>query len=135
MYDFTKSKEFNDVVYTGLNGTNQTMRMKFQKWYYPFKHKSIWNIIFYITNKRKDVYKFREQTGTDGIKSLLWAKNCLLNFINNDLDRTEDNVIEVCWDDRKRKNVYVRSLIPLGFRLSRSVHRETLVLTINALIV
>lgn len=40
------------------------------------------NFCFFITTKRKHGYQEGKTTGKDGIKSLLWAKQCLLDFIN-----------------------------------------------------
>jgi len=134
MYNFTSYKNnVNDVIYKGLNGTNQTMKMEFEKWYYPYDNKDIYYTKFYIVNKRKHQYRFKEQTGTDGIKSLLWAKQCLINFINDGINKTRDNIIVIGWDDKRRRDVYVRALIPIGFTLSRMDNREVLLLKIDKL--
>ena len=37
---------------------------------------------FYI-GKRKHGYQFGIETGKDGLKSLIWAKNCIKDFIVN----------------------------------------------------
>ena len=131
MYSFTTYKNHEDVVYKGLNGTNQMMRMEFQKWYYPYDHRDMYYVKFYITNKRKHEFKFKQQTGTDGIKSLLWAKECLINFISEKINNNKENIIVVYWDDRRRRDVYIKGLTPLGFKLQLSDRREALVLKID----
>ena len=131
MYEFKQTKNDSDIIYSGLNGTNQTMKMEFQKWTYRTDNKDMYYVKFYIVNKRKHHYKFKEQTGTDGIKSLLWAKQCLMNFIDNVINKNRNNIIVVGWDDKRRRNVYVRALIPIGFTLSRMDNREVLLLKID----
>lgn len=131
MYEFRQTKNDSDIIYSGLNGTNQTMKMEFQKWTYRTDNKDMYYVKFYIVNKRKHHYKFKEQTGTDGIKSLLWAKQCLMNFIDDGINKNRNNIIVVGWDDRRRRDVYVRALIPIGFTLSRMDDREVLLLKID----
>jgi len=131
MYTFTSYKNVNDIIYKGINGANQTMIMEFEKWYHELNNQDIYFIKFYVANKRKQGYKFREQTGRDGIKSLLWAKRCLIDFLSNKINTNKENIITVFWDDKKRRDVYIRGLKHLGFKLQKDSGREALVLKIN----
>ena len=82
------------------------------------------NFSFYISTKRKDGYQEGKTTGKDGIKSLLWAKRCLLNFIEFSKEKFKRKILIVHPDDKKRRIVYERSLIPLGFKITRDKHRS-----------
>lgn len=75
------------------------------------------NIKFYITTKRKHGYQYLQQTGKDGLKSLLWAKACVMDFLENPpYNRIKQFPICVYADDLRRMDVYKRALIPLGFK-------------------
>ena len=132
MYDFQVFNTDNsDVKYYGINGTGQTMRLIFSKWYYPKKRRYDWYVCFDIVDKRKQKFHFKEQTGTDGINSLLWAKHCLKDFIENQIDKDIDNAIIINWDDGKRRRVYERGLKDLGFKMSNFDSRPALIKIIN----
>ena len=131
MYDITIFEKDKDVKYQCKNDYNQTLRLEFSRWHYQFSNKEQWFIIFYITDKKRHKYKFLEQTGKDGIKSLIWAKKCLLDFINNQIDKRVDNQIVIYWDNGKRFRVYEWGLKELGFQRSSVDKRPALVLNIN----
>ena len=132
MYKFTVFDNDNcDIKYQGTNGTGQTMRLTFAKYYYPKKRRYDWFVVFDIVDKKKHKYHFRQQTGTDGIKSLLWAKECLKDFIENQIRKDVDNAIIIYWDDSQRKRVYARGLQDLGFRMTNFDNKLALVKFIN----
>lgn len=131
MYDFNFFKRNEGIKYQCKNEFNQTLRLEFNKWYFSFSNKEQWFVVFYITDKKKHGYKFLEQTGKDGIKSLLWAKKCLLDFINNQINKRIDNQIIIYWDNIKRKKVYEWGLKEFGFKMSIVDKRPALILKIN----
>ena len=130
MYEFKVFQKDNDVKYQTINTSGQTIRMIFYKWYYPFKKRIDWYVCFDIVDKRKDTFKYKQQTGTDGLKSLLWAKKCIQHFIDSQINKEVDNVIIVQWDDNKRKKVYERGLKSLGFKPTNFDKRMSLLLKI-----
>lgn len=133
MYDFKISESYDDcyhIKYQGFNGTKQVMKLIAYRWIYNYSNTYRWYISFQVDNKKYNKFKYREQTGTDGLKSLLWAKNCLKDFISK-LDRTRDNIVVVCWSDSKRKNAYIRALKDLGFFLTRDDRVECLMLKVD----
>lgn len=80
---------------------------------------------YYVTlyiNKRKNGYKFLEQTGRNGIEGLLKAKEMLREFIE-DIKQTENrnHNIYIFWDDNRRKDVYERGLKDLGFKMTTCI--------------
>lgn len=98
-------------IYTAKNEYNQYLRFEIylaQGYYY--------NVVFYIANKRKQGFQYLKQTGKDGIKSLIWAKNCLIDFINNHPKYVELHPIKIWADDSRRMRIYKRALMPLGFK-------------------
>lgn len=131
MYDLKVFKWDNDIKYQTVNDKCQTIRMIFYRWYYPYKNRFDWYISFDIVNKRKENFKYKEQTGKDGLKSLLWAKKCIQDFIENEIDKTKENVILIQWTDIKRGKAYIRGLESMGFKLITFDRRPTLMLKIN----
>ena len=60
-----------------------------------------------------------QRNGKDGITPLLWAKKELLNvekMIKEDFPNKK-NIIYVCWDDNRRRDVYIRGLSNVGYKL------------------
>lgn len=82
------------------------------------------NFSFYISTKRKDGYQEGKETGKDGVKSLLWAKKCLLDFIEFSKRKYKGLILIVQSDDKRRKLVYERSLIPLGFKITKDKYKS-----------
>lgn len=130
MYELKVFTRNNDIKYQTKNTNGQTLRLIFSQWYYQKKRRIDWYICFDIADKRKNKFKYKQQTGTDGIRSLLWAKNCIKDFIENEIRKDIDNVIIVQWDDNKRRKVYERGLKELGFKLTNFDGRLSLMLKI-----
>jgi len=130
MYDI-EPKHFNETddywehhLYKTKNSENQIIEFKVNNvggYYYTVE--------FFITTKRKLGYQYKKQTGRDGLKSLIWAKQCLIHFIENIAE--DDMLIIVYFDDKKRKNVYHYGLRSLGFRLDKYDRRDCLMLRIK----
>ena len=97
-----------------------------------YSNNLIWNIEFFVTSKKRKGFQTLVSTGKDGIKSLIWAKNCIKDFIKlKESDELFHNSILVNWDDSKRKRVYIYGLSKLGFKLIRYRGGESLYLKIN----
>ena len=87
----------------------------------------IYNVALQIYRKRSKYSLFEEHihSGSGDITSLLLAKEMLIEFeedylsgkINKDFDSIR---IEVAGLDKRRFNIYRRSLIPLGYNLNTS---------------
>ena len=77
-----------------------------------------------MVTKRKQGYQENVQTGKDGLYSLIWAKNCILNFI--DVIKDNDTII-IYFSDNRRKKIYYRYLKDYNFKLGRSYGRESLI--------
>jgi hypothetical protein len=96
------------------------MTLKFQK--EEYSSLVYWNVVFWI-GKRKRGYEFGNQTGKDGLKSLLWAKSCIIDFMANLQKNGLKHHIIISWDNNRRKKAYIRGLSDLGFRLDRIEQR------------
>lgn len=81
------------------------------------------NVSFYICDKRKTGYARLKSTGRDGIRSLLWAKSCIADFISFARTEHKGHVIRVYADDEKRRKVYEWGLAPLGFKTMYNRHK------------
>lgn len=82
MYEIVRDYNKTEYFYKAKNCMNQSLVFEvFIIELNEFSKSAIWNITFYICNKRKHGYQSNKITGKDGIKSLLWAKKCLLDFI------------------------------------------------------
>ena len=87
----------------------------------------IYNVALQIYKKKSKYYLFEKyiHSGSGDITSLLLAKEMLIEFeedylsgkINKDFDSIR---IEVAGLDKRRFNIYRRSLIPLGYNLNTS---------------
>ena len=81
-----------------------------------------WNVSFHVGKRKHTTDDFEQLKirGKDGIKSLLWGKRCLKNFIDiMNLDGKYDdfdNVICVFGTDKRRKGAYEYGLKDLGFK-------------------
>ena len=62
--------------YAARNDRNQIMRF-----YVYWTTDKVFLVTLYITTKRKDGFQYRTETGKDGIKPLIWAKDCLIDFL------------------------------------------------------
>lgn len=118
MYKYTIIKDpgyKDDYIYQGRNEKNQILFFEIcgstDRCFY---------VKFYITTKRKKGFQTQKQTGKDGIKSLLWAKNCLIKFIEEFRERYHGYTIRVYADDIRRLNTYERGLKDIGFKKSYS---------------
>lgn len=68
-------------------------------------------------------YQEGKTTGKDGIKSLLWAKKCLFDFIDYAKWKFLGDSIEVHPDDERRRKVYEYALLPLGFKIMKDKYK------------
>lgn len=76
---------------------------------------ALW-VTFYITTKKRDGFQEDTITGRDGIKSLIWAKKCLLDFIKRRKRQFHGSRLCIKGTDERRFNVYKRALETYGFR-------------------
>ena len=120
--------EYKDVRYKTKNDCGQILNLTlFLEEYSNFNE---WFITLWI-GKRKKEFQYLTQTGKDGIKSLLWAKECIKDFIKH-LDEKQNHKIFVHWDDNRRRDVYARGLKELGFTYQTGYRgKKMLVLTID----
>lgn len=87
----------------------------------------IYNVALQIYKKKSKYYLFEKyiHSGSGDITSLLLAKEMLIEFeedylsgkINKDFDSIRIKVVGL---DKRRFNIYRRSLIPLGYNLNTS---------------
>lgn len=120
MYEVVPRQTDGGVIrYTAKNCYNQLLTFEIR----PFGFwKYRWYAVFWITTKRNQGYQEGLQTGKDGVKSLIWAKACLLNWIESAKKlkcRTSQYRLYIWSDDARRFKVYQRYLIPLGFKVEQ----------------
>ena len=84
------------------------------------------NVTFYIATKRKNGFQENLIVGKDGMKSLSWAKQCLMNFINNNIWKNflKGKVLLVYPANNRLRRIYERSLIPIGFKVAKNKDNE-----------
>ena len=129
MYEINliKSTEYMDTYYFKTkNELNQTLYLEiFNSNWSEFTLNKTYNIVFKINTKRKHGYQYLKQIGKDGLKSLIWAKNCIKYFIENKLK--ENDLIIIYADDIQRFNVYKRGLKDLKFSVSKINSNKVLI--------
>lgn len=119
MYEIQLQREDQyTYVYKAKNSCNQLLTLEI------FQSKdNNWNVCFFITSKRKKGYQKLQQTGKDGLSSLIWAKNCVIDWISKMKEfplRTKKIKLCVYADDKRRRDIYKRYLLPLGFQIEKS---------------
>lgn len=77
-----------------------------------------YNVFLYITTKRKQGYQHLKITGKDGLKSLYWAEQCIIDFIKNKY-YFKNKQLRVYGADERRRKIYERSLLKMGFKVSK----------------
>ena len=73
-----------------------------------------WYVCFWI-GKNKRGYEALTQTGKDGVKSLLWAKQCIKDFMKLKSGSVKPQHLCITWDNGRRRDTYFRGLSDLGF--------------------
>lgn len=114
MYDVSpiKNNDYVDCyVYKSKNDKGQRICVEI----FRSKYEALW-ITFYITTKKRNGFQEDEITGKDGVKSLLWAKKCVLDFIERYGTRFKGCKLCIHATDERRFNVYKRYLQSCGFR-------------------
>ena len=111
MYDIDLQKDrehVNSYYYKSKNEYGQIITLEI---YEIYKEPGFMNVTFYIATKRKN-----------GMKSLSWAKQCLMNFINNNIWRNflKGKVLLVYPANNRLRRIYERSLIPIGFKVAKN---------------
>lgn len=76
---------------------------------------ALW-VTFYITTKKRDGFQYNKTTGKNGVKSLIWAKNCLLDFIKHRKWQFHGSRLCIKGTDERRFRIYKHYLEPHGFR-------------------
>lgn len=111
-------KNSSEYYYKTKNELNQIIEISF----YTFNEKSTisWSVELYI-GKRKNKTKFFEEcisTGKDGIKSLVWAKKCLEDFILFLQEELSDrnHTIFIYASNSKRMRIYEKKLSCINFK-------------------
>jgi len=116
--------------YTSKNDKGQILTLKISS---VLTSKNIkYYILFYIGTKRKKGFQFMEGTGKDGLKSLIWARNCIKDFISElpkswRYKKYSKHSIIVQWDDNRRRNTYYYGLKSLGFYYGVDYLRKSLI--------
>ncbi len=110
---------YDHYIYKSKNKSNQIIVFEVFR-----TIKNDLNVSFYITTKRKDGYQELKITGKDGIKSLVWAKKCLIDFIEFGKQNYKGETLVVYPADDKRRKVYEYELLKIGFKIRRGKDRE-----------
>lgn len=108
-----------DYIYKSRNEHGQSITLEC----YVFEEDKInnkiyWNVSFHIGKRKRILKDFEDMTttGKDGIKSLLWAKNCIIDVRKNIKKDYKDykNIICIYWTDKRRRDVYYKNLKELN---------------------
>jgi hypothetical protein len=116
----------NTVVYKSKNSSGQILMLTLYLW----NHVDIdeYYIEFWI-GKRKKGFQHGFQTGKDGIKSLLWAKDCIKDFISK--PKNKRIRIMTGWTDKRRRDIYKWGLKDLGFSIGKYHNQFVLALNVS----
>lgn len=118
--DRCKDEDYKDCYYyKSRNEYNQIIVLEIFK-----VDEGYFNVMFYITDKRKKGFQYKAITGKDGIKSLVWAKNCIEDFISFAKWRFPGGRIEIYADDERRRKAYEYALVPLGFKVAKNRYKN-----------
>ena len=123
---------FECYAYNAKNNAGQAMCVGINAiggGFYDCTNNIVWSIEFYVASKKKRGFEPLKQTGKDGIKTLIWAKNCIKDFIEKKCK--SGDLFIVCWEDVKRKRVYAYGLKDLGFQFGTYEKKPCLLKKIN----
>lgn len=97
--------------------SKQTVRLELQG--DDFGDVIYFNIYLSIAHKRKNIYNtYLQLNGKDGIHTLIWTKKKLMDFEEQIKGDFNEKIIIYCtWDDNRRRNVYERGLIDIGYKI------------------
>ena len=127
MYDVNiqKHKDYYKAYYFKTkNMYNQTLFLEISPDRISQKN-TMYFVTFTINSKRKQGYQYLKSTGKDGLKSLMWAKQCIEYFINNILNSEESIVIYA--DNSQRFKVYEYGLRKLKFQIQNILGNKALI--------
>ena len=130
MYQFERNINNTEktIIYKTKNESGQILSLTF--YLYEYSDANVWYIVFWI-GKRKKGFQYNVQTGKDGLKSLLWAKECIKDFILKS-DKHKQTRLALGGTDKRRKEVYKWGLKDLGFSINRSHDLSVLMLSIKS---
>ncbi|PKM61649.1 MAG: hypothetical protein CVU99_02500 [Firmicutes bacterium HGW-Firmicutes-4] len=118
MFKYTTDDQHPYYFDKKIMDSGQAIRIEFQEEW--TKTTVYFNISLVIKNKNKDPYPALEQTGKDGLKGLLWARNKVLEFekfIREDARYNKSKIIMICrWDDSRRRDAYFYGLSKYGYK-------------------
>jgi len=125
-------KYYDDYVYKVKTKEGQTVKMEIYVFDedYNVPRTIRWSVVLQVENKRKRGFEHLKQTGKSGLTPLLIAKEILKWHIDEIIKKKtckfcrHNNVIEIAWDDIKRKNAYMRGLSDLGFKLEHTSYNK-----------
>jgi len=118
------SKQIEGYIEKTVLSNGQIACIVFQE--NKYKNFTDYYVMFAIANKKKDIKNWlsskhnnidNKQTGRCGIEGLIWAKNKVIEFEKHIKDRhyTNRNIV-ISWADKKRKDVYVKAMMKLGYK-------------------
>ena len=81
------------------------------------------NFDFCIKRKRKDDFNEGKITGRGEIESLIWAKDCLMDFYSFMKEKCPGYILVADPANKRLEKIYSRYLIPEGFKLSKTKHK------------
>lgn len=80
-----------------------------------------YNVWLVISDKKKSANNtYLKAMGRDGLKGLLWAKQCVTDFEEFIKEEKDGYTVTIYtyWDDNRRRDVYHRGLKKLGYRFN-----------------
>ena len=124
----TITEHEDEIIYKLKLDKGQLVQMNVQK--ETYMDTTRYFICLFI-NKRGKGYQMLHQTGHAGIEGLLWAKEMLIDLIEH-IRKIENkkHVIHIFWDDARRRDVYIRGLKDIGFKVGYYYRWKCLLLTI-----
>lgn len=111
--------------------SGMTAQITFYGDYWDDQRTAEFNVFLVVYKKRKDIHTSTlKQTGKDGLKTLLFAKEAIKEFetyIVSKFGNYHNKIfINIEWDDNRRRNVYHRGLKNDGFRFDNFNGRKVL---------
>lgn len=100
-----------------------TVQVTFYGDYWDHQRTAEFTVWLVVYKKRKNIdTSFLQETGIDGLKTLLFAKKSILEFerfiLSNYGDCHKKIFINIHWDDNRRRNVYLRGMKNEGYRMT-----------------
>jgi len=130
VFIYKRGRDISSYTKSAKLPKGRTITIEFTEYKHPSKIGAIvyYHVYLFIKHKRKHEVMLK-QTGKCGITGLLWAKEQMIKFgeLISEKHPGQTKKIIVNWDDNRRRRVYEKGLLGLGYEFEFVFEKKALV--------